>query len=75
MTLYVPDAEDWVWYSVLPLLAACAMLGGAVALAWAPARALYAIAASALLLIFIGIRNAWDVVTFLAMQGNAPPPS
>jgi hypothetical protein len=76
MTLYVPDAEDWIWYSVLPMVAACAMLGGAVALAWAPGQALYAIAAGALLLIFIGIRNAWDVVTFLATQSPpAPPPS
>ncbi|HEY6327153.1 MAG TPA: hypothetical protein VIW73_11645 [Candidatus Cybelea sp.] len=73
MTLYVPDTEDWVWYTILPFVAACAMLGGAVALALAPAQALYAIAASALLLIFIGIRNAWDVVTFLATRGPPPP--
>jgi hypothetical protein len=75
LTLYVPDAEDWAWYTVVPLVAFSATLGGAVALAWAPAQALYAIAASALLLIFIGIRNAWDVVTFLATQSPpAPPP-
>lgn len=74
MTAYTPDTEDWIWYSVAPLVAASAMLGGAVALGLAPAQALYAIAASALLLIFMGIRNAWDVVTFLAVQGNAPPP-
>jgi len=76
MTAYTPDTEDWIWYSVLPLVAACAMLGGAVALRWVPAQALYAIAASTLLLIFMGIRNAWDVVTFLAIQGPpAAPPS
>ena len=74
ITIYVPDTEDWIWYSVLPMLAACAMLGGTVALRWAPAQALYAIAAGALLLIFIGIRNAWDIVTFLATQGPPSPP-
>lgn len=73
LTLYVPDAEDWAWFAVLPLVAFSATLGGAVALPWAPAQALYAIAAGTLLLIFIGIRNAWDVVTFLAIQG--PPTS
>jgi hypothetical protein len=73
LTRYMPDAEDWVWYSLLPLAAFCAMLGGAVALAWAPANALYALAAGALLLTFIGIRNAWDVVTFLAIHGPPPP--
>src|SRR5579863_940104 len=59
LTRYVPDAEDWVWYTVLPLFAFSATLGGAIALAWTPVQALYAIAAGALLLIFIGIRNAW----------------
>lgn len=72
LTRYVPDAEDWVCYTVLPFVAFCATLGGAVALPWAPAQALYAIAAGALLLIFIGIRNAWDIVTFITIQG-APP--
>lgn len=73
LTRYVADAEDWVWYSVLPSVAFCAIFGGAIALAWVPAEALYAVAAGALLLIFVGIRNAWDVVTFLAI-GEPPPP-
>ena len=73
LTRYVPDAEDWVWYTVLPLVAFSAAFGGAIALEFAPALALYAIAAGVLLLIFIGIRNAWDVVTFLAIQGPPSP--
>ena len=51
------------------------MLAGAIALAKAPEQSLYAIAAGVLLLIFVGIRNAWDVVTFLAIEGRNLPPS
>ena len=70
---YVPDTEDWVWYAIIPMVAFCTMLGGAVALPFATTQALYAIAAASLLLVFIGIRNAWDVVTFLAIKGPLPP--
>jgi hypothetical protein len=73
LTGYVADAEDWAWYTLLPFLSFCAIFGGAIGLPRAPVQALYAVAAGALLLIFIGIRNAWDVVTFLAIQGAAPP--
>lgn len=68
---YEPDLEDWASYSVLPLVAYAAMLAGAVAFASAPrviaADALFAIAGSVTLLILVGIHNAWDVVTFIAM--------
>jgi hypothetical protein len=70
ITAYVPDLEDWAWYSALPLLAYAAIFAGAIGLAAAPARALFALAGGSLLLIFIGIRNAWDVVTFLAVGGG-----
>jgi hypothetical protein len=43
------------------------LLTGALALATDPPAALFAPAAASLLLIFIAIHNAWDVVTFLAM--------
>lgn len=68
---YTPDAEDWAWYVFIPMLAYGAILGGGIALAAAPRDALYALAAGTLMLTFIGIRNAWDVVTFLAID-DAP---
>ncbi len=64
---YVPDVEDWAWYTILPFVAYCAIVGGAIALARSPTPALYAVAAGVLLLTFIGIRNAWDVVTYLTV--------
>ncbi|MGC1380127.1 MAG: hypothetical protein WA814_03775 [Candidatus Baltobacteraceae bacterium] len=69
LTSYTPDVEDWAWYSVLPLVAYGAVFGGAIALEVVPAKALFAVAGGVLLLIFIGIRNAWDIVTFIAIRG------
>lgn len=63
---YRPDVEDRAWHVGLPFVAYAALIIGAIAMHAAPARALYAPAAAVLLLIFIGIHNAWDVVTFLA---------
>jgi hypothetical protein len=71
MTNYTPDFEDFVWYSVLPLVAYATVVAGAIALTIVPAVALFVLAAADVLLIFIGIRNAWDVVTYLAIFG--PP--
>ncbi len=66
MTAYRPDAEDWSWHVVLPFVAYAALLAGALAMRAVPSQALYAPAVAVTLLIFIGIHNAWDVVTFLA---------
>ena len=62
---YIPDAEDWAWYTILPFAAYGAILAGALVLYAAADRGLFALAAGVLLLIFIGIHNAWDVVTFI----------
>ena len=39
-----------------------------LALPQRPAPALFTIAAAALLLLFIGIHNAWDAVTYMVVQ-------
>jgi len=38
-----------------------------------PQRALFVIATMALLLLFIGIHNAWDTVTYIAVGGLQSP--
>lgn len=63
---YVADTEDFLWYTVAPLIAYGIMLAGAVRFVATAKDATFEIAGSVLFLIFIGIRNAWDVVTFLA---------
>jgi hypothetical protein len=70
---YRPDIEDWVWYSICPFVAYVAMCAGGIGLLFVPSKALFAVGGSALFLIFIGIRNSWDVVTYLAVNG--PPPA
>ncbi|MGA7354397.1 MAG: hypothetical protein WA431_12465 [Candidatus Cybelea sp.] len=64
---YTPDLEDWVWYHILPLLTYIVLFAGSIALSSAPPMGALAIAATVVVLIFIGIHNAWDVVTFLAL--------
>jgi hypothetical protein len=75
LATYQPDIEDWTWYSGLPFLAYGGLLVAAIVLHFGHAGALFAFGAAVVMLIFIGIRNAWDVVTFLAIGGaDALPP-
>src|SRR5262249_51527944 len=66
-THYSPDAADWCWYAVLPLVTYATLLGAAKALPWHPAAALFVVAGTSLALLFIGIHNAWDTVTYVAL--------
>ena len=68
-TEYRADLEDWVWYTVLPLVAYVTILIGAVGLLVLTVKALFAIGGGVVLLLLIGIHNAWDIVTFLAAGG------
>jgi hypothetical protein len=74
---YDPDTEDWCWYAILPMLAYLAVGAAAIFLTVIPRTALFVLAGATLLLIFIGIRNAWDVVTWITVRGsrNAETPS
>lgn len=65
---YEPDFEDRVSYMILPIVAYSIMLLAAAALAFRPAPALFGLAGTSLLLIFLGIHNAWDVVTYVGVQ-------
>jgi hypothetical protein len=71
--LYSPEVDDWLWYAVLPTAAYLLVAGAAIGLFAAATGAPFALAAAAILLIFIGIHNAWDVVTYLAMRIVSDP--
>ncbi|HEY2964258.1 MAG TPA: hypothetical protein VGJ37_17680 [Pyrinomonadaceae bacterium] len=61
---YRPVFEDWLFHILLPLVA-YAMLAISALVARAQARpALFIVAAATLLLLFVGIHNAWDGVTY-----------
>lgn len=74
LTAYVPDLEDWTFYTMLPFIAYGAIFAGAIALPAVPVQALFALAGAVVLLIFTGIRNAWDIVTYIAIGGPNQPP-
>lgn len=71
---YTPDLEDWAWYTILPFVAYGTVLASAIGLFAFPVQALFVLAAGVVLLTFIGIRNAWDIVTFIAIGGRDEPP-
>ena len=63
-TAYQPVFEDWLFHVLLPF-AAYVMLVISASSARTHARpALFLVAAVVLLLLFIGIHNAWDAVTY-----------
>ena len=66
-TDYDPVFEDWLWHAALPAVAYIVLLGGGVAFARYPRAPLFVIGAASLLLLFIGIHNAWDTVTYVAV--------
>jgi hypothetical protein len=65
--------EDWLWHAVLPLIAYAVLLIAAIVLRSYPQRVLFVVGATALLLLFIGIHNAWDTVTYIAVGGLQTP--
>ena len=62
---YRPVLEDWVWHAALPIVAYTALVFAGVRLT---PTTLYVVAGAALLLVFIGIHNAWDTVTYVMIE-------
>jgi hypothetical protein len=65
-TDYKPVFEDWMGHLVCPSLAYLGMVAGALGMRSYTETALFMIGAAALLLLFAGIHNAWDSVTYIA---------
>jgi hypothetical protein len=63
-TAYQPVFEDWLFHVLLPF-ASYATLAVSAWLAYTdPHPALFLVGSAALLLLFVGIHNAWDAVTY-----------
>jgi hypothetical protein len=82
---YKPVLEDWIWHAGLPILAYAACIHAGTQLPRSPEGPAYIVAVATLLLVFIGIHNAWDTVTYVTLQRmqererskrppTAPPP-
>jgi len=62
--VYEPEFEDWLFHVVLPVAAYAILTLAAIAVLSHAREALFGIGAAALLLLFIGIHNAWDAVVY-----------
>lgn len=79
-TVYKPVLEDWIWHTVLPLLAYAGLFTSGTLLPRDAEPLLFVIGGCALLLLLVGIHNAWDSVTYIATnrrnrKDDAPPPA
>jgi hypothetical protein len=63
---YKPVLEDWLFHSILPFAAYGALVIAAGVMRRDPTDSLFCIGTVALVLLFIGIHNAWDTVTYIA---------
>jgi len=67
-TTYRLVFEDWLWHIGLPLITYALMFLAAVLMRSYTHQSLFTIGFSALALLFIGIHNAWDAVTYITIE-------
>jgi hypothetical protein len=63
-TFYRPVFEDWLCHALLPLLAYAMLVASPFATRSGSRAATFIVGASSLLLLFTGIHNAWDGITY-----------
>jgi hypothetical protein len=61
---YRPQLEDWIFHLVVPIGAYATLLGSALFTRTHAHGALFAVAGAVLALLFTGVHNAWDGVTY-----------
>ncbi len=69
---YQTPLRDWLWYGAIPLSAYILLFVAAAVLPSNPAPALNIIGLAMIVLLFTGIRNAWDLLTYLAIDRAHP---
>lgn len=69
-TSYTPVLEDWIWHGALPLSAYSTLFLASIFVGRGQTPALFVVGGTALLLMFIGIHNAWDTVTYVTIEGR-----
>lgn len=75
-TVYRPDVEDWLFHAAFPVVAYALLAVSGYTAGVHMRGAPFGIGAAALVLLFVGIHNAWDAVTwhvFVTRQRQAPP--
>jgi hypothetical protein len=61
---YIAVLEDWIWNVILPGLCFGALLSIAFLFSTKPTQCLYGVAAAIMLLMIVGIHNAWDIAVW-----------
>ena len=67
-TRYQPVLEDWLWHCAFPLICYVCIGIAAVILTINSTLALFILAGVQVSLLFIGIHNAWDTVTYVVIE-------
>jgi hypothetical protein len=60
--------EDWLFHVVLPACAYATLTGAGYLIRITPAAGLFVVGTAVMLLLFVGIHNAWDTVTYLVLM-------
>jgi hypothetical protein len=68
--VYKPVFEDWVFHALLPFGAYATLAASAWLSVLKASNAMFGVAAAALLLLLVGIHNAWDAVTYHIFVGK-----
>jgi len=66
-TDYRPEFSDWMWFVVWPMLSHAALAAMAALMLSHVQIALFGVGAVTLFVLSIGIHNAWDTVTYVAI--------
>jgi len=67
-TAYQMVAEDWIWHVTLPVIVYLTQFVAGLLLTRYSLIALFAVAIASLLLVYIGIHNAWDTSTYMVAE-------
>ena len=62
--IYNPELEDWLFHVVLPLAAYAVLAWSSFEVSSQVSEGLFVVGAATLLLLFVGIHNAWDNVAY-----------
>lgn len=71
---YTPVREDWVWNVIMPTLIYLALCVMGILIWHRPEQTLFGVATLTLFLLFIGIRNAWDIAVWMTTKRSPDPP-
>jgi hypothetical protein len=66
-SVYQPEFEDWAFHALLPFIAYAGLTATAFVVTTHIREGLFGVGAVALLLLFCGIHNAWDAVSYFVL--------